>query len=509
LLAAMKAGLAYVPLDPAHPAARLRHILADAKVALLIGDRTRAAEVTDAALPIVDLRSDAAIITASPATAPAIAATADPLAYAIYTSGSTGLPKGVEVTHRSLVNLLCAMARQPGLTCSDVLLAVTTVSFDIAQLELLLPLTVGATLVIAAREESADGFRLLERLRASEASAMQATPAGWRLLLEAGFVAPPGFKMLCGGEALPRDLADRLLEGAAELWNMYGPTETTIWSSCARIARGDGPITAGKPIANTQFYVLDAHDEPVAPGIPGQLHIGGDGVARGYRARAALTHEKFIANPFAAGRIYRTGDVARRLPDGDVQILGRVDHQIKLRGFRIEPGEIESLLRTRAGVAEALVVLHEDAPGQSRLVAYVVAAPDQTRSPAQLRAALARELPDHMIPSTWVALAALPRLANGKLDRAALPPPEAGARESREVIPPRSALETSLVTIWTSVLRRERVSTNDDLFDLGADSIQLFQIAARAGREGLRLTVKQLMQHPTIGELAQELTRLG
>jgi amino acid adenylation domain-containing protein len=303
----------------------------------------------------------------------------DQLAYVIYTSGSTGKPKGVEIPHRAVVNLLSTMARTRG-SANDVLVAVTTISFDIAGLELFLPLIVGAKVVIAERETVADGYRLLKQLETSGATAMQATPAGWRLLAGSRVPRARQFKMLCGGEALPRDLANRLLEGAGELWNMYGPTETTIWSSCTRVTAGQARLPSGNPIGNTQFYVLDHHDQPAPTGVPGQLHIGGDGVARGYYKRPELTAEKFIANPFAGGRMYRTGDLARWLPDGGLQVVGRIDHQVKLRGFRIELGEIETVLVRKAELAAAAVILREDLPGRPRIVAYYV---EQVGKPAR------------------------------------------------------------------------------------------------------------------------------
>jgi amino acid adenylation domain-containing protein len=494
LLAVMKAGCAYVPLDPLHPAARLRYILGEAKVVALISDGSENASLVAEATPVIDVRRDAAAIAAASSAAPP-AVNAECLAYVIYTSGSTGKPKGVEISHRAVVNLLTSMARTPGLCAQDVMYAVTTISFDIAALELFLPLIVGAKVVIAERDAVIDGYRLLTNLETVGATAMQATPASWRLLLEAGFRATRGFKMLCGGEALTRELANRLLEGDGELWNMYGPTETTIWSSCTRVLAGNDAITVGGPIANTQFYILDHNDEPVPYGIPGQLHIGGDGVARGYYQRESLTAEKFVANRFNGGRMYRTGDLARWLPSGGLQILGRMDHQIKLRGFRIELGEIEAVLTAKANMSDAAVILREDTPGAPKIVAYYVEKGDNIRPPEALRALLAEEMPEYMIPSAWIRLESLPLSPNGKLDRAALPRPDATQTAKEEYVAPTTATEVALTKIFGEVLNLEQVGATADLLKLGADSIQLFQITARANRAGLKMTAKQLLQH--------------
>jgi amino acid adenylation domain-containing protein len=502
LLATLKAGCAYVPLDPSHPAQRLRHILGDADVAALITDGTVADELTPAGTPTIHLRREISNIAAASPAAPAVSVGPNDLAYVIYTSGSTGLPKGVAVSHAAVVNFLTSMAREPGMSHDDVLFAVTTISFDIAGLELYLPLSVGAKVVIAEREEVIDGFVLLLHLEECGATVMQATPATWRMLLEAGFQAKPGFKMLCGGEALPRELANRLLSGAGTLWNLYGPTETTIWSSYTQITAGDSPITVGKPIANTQFYVLDRHDQLVAQGVPGQLHIGGDGVARGYHKRPELTTERFVKNPFETGRMYRTGDLAKWLPNGQIQVLGRMDHQVKLRGFRIETGEIESVLMRNGGLSAVAVILREDNPGAPRLVTYYVTQPGHIVSEEELRSVLGEDLPDYMIPTGWVRLERLPVSPNGKLDRAALPAPQAAAVSEEEFVAPETATETRIAQIWAEVLHLPRVSATLDLLKQGADSIQLFQIIARSSREGLRLTAKQLLQHRTVRAVA-------
>jgi len=403
---------------------------------------------------------------------------------------------------------------------------VTTITFDIAGLELLLPLIRGAQIVLASAEEARDGHALLARLERDEATMLQATPMTWRLLLEAGFRSRRGFKMLCGGEALPLDLAQRLTEGGGELWNLYGPTETTIWSSAARIDPGEETITVGRPIDNTSLLILDAQGEPVPVGVTGELLIGGLGLARGYLGRPDLTQRSFIASalPECAGaRLYRTGDRARYRPDGRVEILGRADHQIKLRGYRIEPAEIEAVLLRQTGL-HAVVVLRPDAAGEDRLVCYFVR-PEGEAAPTlrNLRAALARELPDYMIPSEWVRLSALPLTASGKVDRRALPAPEARPTGSAEPaaaikLPLKPApvptsddgLETTLAAIWREVLGLASVERDDDLIALGADSLSVFRIVARARRENLPLGAGDLFQERTIARVAALLHgRLG
>jgi len=502
LLATLKAGCAYVPLDPSHPRARLERIFKDSGMSALV--TSGETPFSTGPLSVIDLRRDAELLLAEPESAlPGVAP--DALAYVIYTSGSTGVPKGVEITHRSVVNLLWSMASEPGLAASDVLLAVTTVAFDIAALELFLPLVVGAQLVVAPADTCRDGFALAALLASSKATCMQATPATWRMLLEAGFRASPGFRMLCGGEALPSDLAEALLAGDGQLWNMYGPTETTIWSSCKRIVRAGEPITIGLPIANTTFHVLDGGDQSVAPGQVGELHIGGDGVARGYVNLPELTAEKFISNPFGLGRLYRTGDLARVLPNGEVSVLGRADQQVKLRGFRIELGEIESAILATGLVARSAVALRDDAAGNQQLVGYVVEHSGSPVSFEALRAALGRELPDYMLPAAWVKLTELPLTPNAKLDRAALPTHSPAEEQAPEFAEPRTPIEAALAIIWADVLRRDRVGRTDDLLALGADSIQVFKITARANRQGIALMAKELMQHRTIARLASHL----
>ncbi|WP_433527967.1 amino acid adenylation domain-containing protein [Micromonospora sp. CA-263727] len=372
MLGTLKAGGAYVPLDPAYPVERLAFMMADSGLKMLLTEGDLADRLPEPPAVVVCLDRDAEALAAESTTPPQVGVAGDDLAYVIYTSGSTGQPKGVQIPHRALANFLRSMRELPGITPADTLLAVTTLSFDISMLELLLPLTTGARVHLASREVAADGVRLGAALAASGATLMQATPSTWRLLLDAGWTPPAGFRMLCGGEALPEDLAQRLVGSGGELWNMYGPTETTIWSAVSRVT---GEIRLGEPIANTELHVLDAYGALVPPGVPGELHIGGAGLARGYLGRTELTAERFVPHPFPIGlghRLYRTGDLVRRRADGGLEFLGRMDHQVKLRGFRIELGEIEALLAQQPAVRQAVVLVREDTPGDQRLVAYVV-----------------------------------------------------------------------------------------------------------------------------------------
>jgi amino acid adenylation domain-containing protein len=439
------------------------------------------------------------------------------LAYVIYTSGSTGLPKGVMVEHRNVVNFLAAMAGAQVLSASDVLLAVTTLSFDIAALELLLPLISGARLVLASRAAAANPEALSQLIERQAVTVMQATPATWRLmLLSPSWRARPQLRVLCGGEALPVELATRLAQSVGTLWNLYGPTETTIWSTMARLdaaqldaaASATATASIGRPIANTQVYLLDAHGEPVPIGVAGEIHIGGAGVARGYLKRADLTAQRFVADPFLANaqddaRLYRTGDLGRWLRDGSIEYLGRNDFQIKLRGFRIEPGEIESRLVLCRGVRYAAVVLREDSPGDQRLVAYLAAQRGSEPSAALLRAELARSLPEHMIPTAFVILDALPLTPNGKLDRKALPLPAQSASGNPDYEAPVGEVETGIAQIWQEVLGLPRIGRHDNFFALGGHSLLVLKVLAAIQARFNRLIVMAwIFKAPTPAQLA-------
>jgi amino acid adenylation domain-containing protein len=513
LLGAWKSGAAYVPLDPTFPRERLSFVFHDTAVPVVLTQARLAPDLpaTDARIACLD--KDWPQIETQPASNAPVAHDSSRIAYTIYTSGSTGKPKGVEVTHRNVVNLLRSMAKKPGLSASDVLVAVTTISFDIAGLEIYLPLVTGAKLVLASRAVASDGTQLLDLLKRSGATVMQGTPISFRLMLEAGWKGDPQLKVLCGGEALPRELANRILDCSVPLWNMYGPTETTIWSAVSEVEKGEGPVTVGPPIDNTQFYVVDAHRQLLPLGVPGELCIGGDGVAHGYFKRADLTAEKFVADPFRAipgSRMYRTGDLVRRLPNGHFEFLGRMDGQIKLRGFRIELGEIETALALHPSVKQAVVLLREDSPGDKRLIGYLIPNPGGIPAAGELRTFLLDKLPDYMVPSAFITLASFPLTPNGKIDRRALPAPD-WTKQARatEFAEPRNASEKTMAAIWAEVLRLDRVGINDNLFELGADSLHVFQIVARANKAGIDVKPRQILQFRTISAVFAELAKSG
>jgi amino acid adenylation domain-containing protein len=530
LLGVLKAGAAYVPLDPSYPAERIGFMLRDSRAAVIVAEAStveRLPAAGSAAICRIDqLPETDSVEYSAPAVAP------DNLCYIIYTSGSTGQPKGVQISHRALVNCLASMQREPGLNSQDRLLAVTTLSFDIAGLELYLPLIAGATVVLASRAAASDADQLAALLAESRATLMQATPATWRLLLASGWRGQRGLKVLCGGEALPPELARQLLELGVELWNMYGPTETTIWSATGRIDRDDEPITVGRPIANTAIYILDRWLQPVPVGVVGDIYIGGDGLARGYFGQPALTAELFMPDPFSGGwrsgpgkspgaRLYAVGDRARYLPDGRIEILGRSDQQIKLRGFRIELGEIAAALTQHPDVREAAVIVREDPPGTQRLVAYVTEEP-RNRWPAgrtreenaslasELRQFLKDRLPEYMLPSVYVVLDALPLTPNGKLDRSALPAPEGVDQETAAgYVAPRTPIEVELAQLWAQLFGAQQIGIHDDFFTLGGHSLLATQLIIHArNRFHVEIPIAMLFSTPTIAGMAAVIEQL-
>ena len=502
LLGIQKSGGAYVPLDPEFPAQRLEYMLADsgAKVLVTAGNAADRLDVP-ATVQILDLDAGPDRPEAMAAAPPAGGATPQDTAYVIYTSGSTGRPKGVAVPHGALLNLLWSMQQRPGLAAADVLAAVTTISFDIAALELYLPLLVGARIELVPRATAADGPALARLLASSGASVLQATPATWRMLIEAGWAGREGFRALSGGEPLPRDLADAVLARVGELWNLYGPTETTIWSTVERVERDGAAISIGRPIANTQVHVLDPAGELVPIGIAGEICIAGAGVATGYHARAALTAERFSPDRFSAQagtRLYRTGDLGRWSADGKLYHLGRLDHQVKIRGFRIELGEIETALRGHRAVRQAVVAAREAQPGDQRLVAYIVYRNGEDLTASELRRYLRLQLPDFMIPSIVVALESVPLTPNGKVDRNALPDPFRAALRAvaRHDDPPAPGMERMMAEIWQSVLAVDRAAADDNFFELGGHSLLSLRVAqAVEQRTGYRMDPRTLFFH--------------
>jgi amino acid adenylation domain-containing protein len=501
LLAVLKAGAAYVPLDPAYPRERLTYMLGDAKPALLLST-----QALESLLPPggerLDLDAQAEAIAAMPTYAPARSVLPQQLAYVIYTSGSTGRPKGVCISHGALDNFIHAFQSLLKLDPADRLLAVTSLSFDIAALELFLPLTCGARVVLASREEAADPAGLAALLTRHEVSLMQATPSTWRMLVDHGWPETrQPLRALCGGAAMPSALAQQLLSRVDALWNVYGPTETTIWSSAHRVDAMAAPIPVGRAIAQTRLHVLDAALEPVPIGVVGELYIAGTGLARGYLGRPEQTAERFLPDPFAATgeRMYRTGDLVRLLANGDIEYLGRADDQVKIRGFRIELGEIEAVLGELPSVSEVAVLVREIA-GDLSLVAYVTAV-STALDAATLQAALRARLPAHMVPAHIVLLERMPQTPNGKLNRHALPMPVSTG--SITYVPPHTATERSLAAIWQEVLCCQRVGLHDDFFELGGHS--LLAVTLMAGikqRLGVSLPLSQLFLTSSMGALA-------
>jgi amino acid adenylation domain-containing protein len=504
LLGILKAGGAYVPIDPTYPAERVAYMLEDAEAPVLVTEEGLLADLPLQAKHVVCLDRDWSDVERRPSDPPGNTTDPENLAYVIYTSGSTGKPKGVQIPHRALVNFLTTMSERPGFAADDVLLAVTTLSFDIAGLELYLPLVTGGLVVVAPQEATSDPRELARMIDMFGVTTMQATPTTWRMLVDSGWPGKVGLKALCGGEALPLALADALVERGLELWNMYGPTETTIWSTITPITTRGEPLTIGRPIANTTLHVLDEATQPVPVGVPGELHIGGAGLARGYRGRPDLTAERFIRHPLDSdrdARIYKTGDLVRYREDGEVEFLGRLDNQVKVRGFRIELGEIETVLARHPSVLDAVAVALEDTPGDARIVAYV-RQDGRSVGSAELREHAGRSLPAYMVPSAVVTLDEFPLTPNGKVDRRALPAP-AFERSAKEYVAPRSALEQRLVDIWEGTLDLRPIGVTDDFFSLGVTSIAAAQLFARVEQElGGRLPLGAIFQAPTVERLA-------
>ncbi len=506
LLGVLLSGAAYVPLDLALPPARQRFILGDADVKLILTQRDLVNEFQDISLPLlcVEERKDRRL-GASRRGEPA----PNDIAYVMYTSGSTGQPKGVCVAHQAVVNFLAAMQLQPSATKADRVLAVTSPTFDISVLEMFLPLSLGAQVIVADRDDVQDGARLTDLIESEGITLMQATPATWTMLLRSGWDGSPALRALCGGEALTQALADKLLERCCEVWNMYGPTETTVWSSCQRVTRGPRAPSIGRPIANTQIYVLDERLELAPVGVWGELCIAGDGLALGYHGRPGQTAAAFVPNPFAlspGARMYRTGDLARWLPNQQLELRGRLDRQVKLRGYRIELEEIEHALKRDLQVSDAAVKVYGAADAQS-LVAWVVPAGAASLTGEELRQRLSQVLPHYMIPSRIEICDVLPLTPSGKVDRKRLPALQPDRpRLHQSFVAPRTKTEAKIATIWQTVLSLDRVGLHDSFFDLGGHSLLLASVREHLRREFAReISMLDLFRHPTVASLAVRL----
>jgi amino acid adenylation domain-containing protein len=518
LLAVLKTGAAYVPLDPHYPRGRIAEIIDNAQPLLLVTRTSARASIMprDLMTPIPLLLVDELEKEAESDDDMALdgGPTPEDLAYVIYTSGSTGRPKGVAIPHKALTNLLLAMQAEPSLHASDRWVAVTTISFDIAALEMFLPLIVGARLVIAVEREAVDGHALLHLLASSGATILQATPATWQMLIDAGWSGFPSLRMLCGGERLPRPLAEKLLARGDELWNMYGPTEATIWCSALRVRLEDEAVLLGPPIANTQFYVLDSRGELAALGAPGELYVGGAGLAQGYWRLPALTKERFLPDRFGEGapgaRLYRTGDTVRIRPGRKMEFLGRSDRQVKLHGFRIELGEIEALLLGYPDIAEAVATVGRQPSGDMAIWVHIAPAKEQTERPEMLEkiahSLLRRSLPAYMQPASIQVLPALPRLPNGKIDARALPAPAPAVTGLSPAEEPANELERKLAHIWSSVLGIEAIPRSASFFEIGGTSLVAARLLSRISAElGRNVSLLTLFKAPSIKELAMTL----
>ena len=513
LWAIVKAGGAYVPLDPTYPQERIALMLDDAAVTVIVAHKAGVPPLLPHTAQVVWVDADREQIGRQPTTNLPARNIPENLAYMIYTSGSTGRPKGVQISHRTLMNFLEAMSQDPGMAEVDRLLAVTSLSFDIAGLEIFAPALAGGEVVVASRMMAADGAQLIHGLMNHAITVMQATPVTWQLLLANGWKGQPMMRILCGGEQLSLDLAQQLLECAQGVWNLYGPTETTVWSTCTRLNQQTQRITVGGPIVNTQVYVQDRWGAPVPVGVPGELSIGGDGVARGYWRRPVLTAEKFIPDPYTTRpgrRVYRTGDVVRYRADGKIEWLARLDHQIKLRGYRIELGEIEVRLRRLTGVQDSVVIIWGGKGKSQQLVAYITMMGGYQFEPNEAREALQQQIPGFMIPDVFVELSTFPLTPNGKINRKALPAPvEADRTQGMTYVAPRTTLEELVAAIWQEVLDLERVGIHDNFFALGGHSLLATKLIARL-RTVLELNIplRILFEHSTIATFAVALDRL-
>ncbi|CAN5252451.1 amino acid adenylation domain-containing protein [soil metagenome] len=514
LLGIMKAGATYIPLDPQFPLNRINFMLADSEASIMLTSKKYKGQYESKAKELL-IEDVWETLKDQPVTNPDVHVNGHDLVYILYTSGSTGMPKGVQIAHHNLVNFLYSMQKQPGINSGDKLLAVTTISFDIAGLELFLPLLFGAQIVLADAATSKDGRALLDIIKSEKITIMQATPYTWRIMLEAGWDSTTPVKVICGGEALPVDLANAILTRASSLWNVYGPTETTVWSTLKQIKAEDKVITIGRPIDNTSIYILDKFLNHQPPGSVGEIYIGGEGVAKGYLSRPELTDEKFVNDPFSqipGEKMYQTGDLGKYMPDGEIMCLGRADAQIKIRGYRIETGEIEFQLSNEGNVKEAVVIARPDNLGIDKLVAFIVLKDgfENENAAAQAqswRSSLKNMLPDYMVPDNFIVVPAMPLTPNGKIDKKALAHiGDAPTEHIYEYAAPRTDNEKLVAGIWMEYLGLEKVSIHDNFFELGGHSLIAVQVMTRIEKEtGKRLPLATLFENSTVEKLSRML----
>jgi amino acid adenylation domain-containing protein len=512
LLGIMKAGAAYVPLDPTYPRERLEFMLEDGGASVLVTEESLLESLSSQRAKVICIDRDWTSISQESVENPRTAVTPASLSYVIFTSGSTGRPKGVQLEHRNVVNFINSVRRLFALNERDVYLGVASMSFDASVLDFYLPLSVGARLVIVDVDTSRDARALADTMSRSGVSAMHATPSTWRSLIDTGWRGDATLKIFSGGEALPWDLAKDLLPCCSGLWNLYGPTETAVYSAIHKISATDGTVLVGRPVDNTQIYILDRHQQPTPIGVQGEICIGGAGVARGYLNRPELTAEKFVPNPFIqapGARMYRTGDLGRYRTDGIIQCLGRVDHQVKLRGFRIELGEIEAVLMQHPGIRQAVTDVRTSSTGEKRLVGYFV--PDG-KAPAvsELRTFLKSKLPEYMVPSVFMPLDILPVSPSGKLNRRALPEPDDARPElTREFVAPSTPVEEAVAEIFSDVLEIRQVGVHDDFFELGGHSLLATRVVSRLrDRFQIEMTPRFLFESPTVQQMASRISEL-